>query len=157
MRFNVLKRDAFTCQYCGRTPPEVVLHVDHIVPESEGGRDELDNLLTACADCNLGKSAQPLQNLPPGLTRCVVCAEIIRLDDAGGSAGLLVLGHEECEEAWNEALLEKRRLALGDEEREPSEIDLEVAAWDSIASDLGPSEIDLEVAAWDRIARKAGC
>ncbi len=60
-RFEILKRDRFTCQYCGRTPPEVLLHVDHIVPVKEGGGDDPDNLRTACSECNLGKAAVPLQ------------------------------------------------------------------------------------------------
>lgn len=59
-RFNVFKRDLFTCQYCGRTPPEVVLHCDHVIPVVEGGGDEEENLVTACQDCNLGKSGIPL-------------------------------------------------------------------------------------------------
>lgn len=59
-RFDVLKRDGFTCQYCGRRPPEVVLHVDHIVPRVEGGRDEAENFAASCSDCNLGKGPRPL-------------------------------------------------------------------------------------------------
>lgn len=61
-RFEVLKRDDFTCRYCGRKPPEVKLHVDHIVPVSKGGTDDFVNLVTACQDCNLGKSAKELTN-----------------------------------------------------------------------------------------------
>lgn len=56
VRFEVFARDNYTCQYCGRKAPDVVLHVDHIVPVSKGGTDEPANLLTACADCNEGKS-----------------------------------------------------------------------------------------------------
>lgn len=56
LRFEVFKRDSFTCVYCGRSAPDVVLHVDHIVPVSKGGTDDLTNLVTSCADCNLGKS-----------------------------------------------------------------------------------------------------
>jgi 5-methylcytosine-specific restriction endonuclease McrA len=56
-RFAVLSRDGFRCAYCGRSPPEVELHVDHIVPVSAGGSDEESNLRAACADCNLGKGA----------------------------------------------------------------------------------------------------
>ena len=55
LRFNTLKRDNFTCQYCGRKAPEVKLHIDHKIPKSKGGLDELNNLITACEDCNLGK------------------------------------------------------------------------------------------------------
>lgn len=60
-RFEVFKRDDFTCQYCGKRAPEVVLHVDHIVARANGGSDDAINLRTACVDCNLGKSAVPLK------------------------------------------------------------------------------------------------
>lgn len=61
LRFAVLRRDGFRCAYCGRGEPEGVrLHIDHIVPVARGGRNDLDNLVTACADCNLGKSATDL-------------------------------------------------------------------------------------------------
>ena len=56
VRFEVLKRDAFTCQYCGRMPPDTVLHIDHIKPVSKGGNNGMLNLVTSCQDCNLGKS-----------------------------------------------------------------------------------------------------
>ena len=59
LRFLVMKRDNFKCCACGASPatdPCVVLHVDHIVPWAEGGRTEMDNLQTLCANCNQGKS-----------------------------------------------------------------------------------------------------
>jgi hypothetical protein len=55
LRFQVLRRDGFTCTYCGRRPPDVELHVDHEIPYSGGGLTVLENLRTACRDCNLGK------------------------------------------------------------------------------------------------------
>lgn len=55
-RFDVFKRDSFTCQYCGRKPPAVVLEVDHIVAVSKGGTNEDHNLITSCFDCNRGKA-----------------------------------------------------------------------------------------------------
>lgn len=57
LRFEVFKRDNNTCQYCGRSAPEVVLQIDHIHPTSLGGDDSPRNLLTACRDCNAGKSS----------------------------------------------------------------------------------------------------
>ena len=60
MRFEVFKRDSFTCQYCGRKAPDVVLHVDHITPVSKGGKNALMNLVTSCFDCNMGKGARVL-------------------------------------------------------------------------------------------------
>lgn len=64
LRFEVFKRDEFTCRYCGRKPPAVILNVDHIVPVVEGGGDEISNLATSCFDCNSGKSGVPLGQLP---------------------------------------------------------------------------------------------
>ena len=66
-RFEVFKRDQFTCLYCGRRPPEVTLQVDHVTPRARGGGDELTNLVTACADCNLGKNAVPLGEVVPAV------------------------------------------------------------------------------------------
>jgi len=57
-RFEVLKRDDFTCRYCRSRTNE--LTIDHVVPVSLGGSDSPDNLVTACRDCNAGKaSASP--------------------------------------------------------------------------------------------------
>lgn len=55
-RFEVFKRDGFSCQYCGANPPNVVLECDHIDSVSKGGSNEIDNLITSCFDCNRGKS-----------------------------------------------------------------------------------------------------
>lgn len=68
VRFEVFKRDSFTCQYCGAHPPQAVLHVDHIVPVAEGGGNEDTNLVTACDRCNLGKAANSLDSIPVSLS-----------------------------------------------------------------------------------------
>lgn len=60
LRFRILARDDFTCQYCGRAAPQVKLEVDHIIPRSRGGANTADNLITACFDCNQGKKAMEL-------------------------------------------------------------------------------------------------
>lgn len=64
MRFDVFKRDGFQCQYCGSTPPGVVLEVDHIHPVSKGGKNRVDNLITSCFECNRGKAAGLLTAAP---------------------------------------------------------------------------------------------
>ena len=66
MRFRVLSRDKFRCRYCGASSEDedVRLHVDHIHPRSRGGTHDLDNLVTACADCNIGKGARLLGPIP---------------------------------------------------------------------------------------------
>lgn len=55
LRFEVFKRDSFTCQYCGRMAPDVVLEVDHINPVANNGKNDIMNLVTSCFDCNRGK------------------------------------------------------------------------------------------------------
>jgi hypothetical protein len=54
-RFEVLRRDGFKCTYCGARASASELHVDHVIPVVDGGSDELNNLVSACIDCNLGK------------------------------------------------------------------------------------------------------
>lgn len=60
-RFEIFKRDGFRCIYCGATPQDLPLHVDHVVAVANGGTDDAPNLVTACRDCNGGKSAVPLE------------------------------------------------------------------------------------------------
>lgn len=62
LRFEVFKRDKFTCQYCGRSAPEVILHADHIQPVSKDGETDITNLITSCQDCNLGKGDRELSD-----------------------------------------------------------------------------------------------
>lgn len=66
-RFDIFKRDSFTCQYCGNHPPSTTLEVDHIVPVAMGGLNDADNLVTACFDCNRGKAAKSLDVVPQSL------------------------------------------------------------------------------------------
>lgn len=67
VRFEVLKRDQFTCRYCGRKAPDVKLQVDHLVPVSKGGTNDLWNLACSCQECNCGKSAKHLGDAVPSL------------------------------------------------------------------------------------------
>lgn len=54
-RFNVFLRDHFHCQYCGE---ESELTFDHLIPRSRGGLTSWDNVVTACASCNLSKGGR---------------------------------------------------------------------------------------------------
>ena len=51
LRKAILKRDDYTCAYCGQEATTV----DHIIPISKGGVDHESNLTSACATCNYGK------------------------------------------------------------------------------------------------------
>lgn len=65
-RFEIFKRDDFTCRYCARKSPEVVLEVDHVVPVCDGGTDDPMNLVTACWECNSGKGGVSLNAVLTG-------------------------------------------------------------------------------------------
>ena len=67
LRFDVFKRDGLVCAYCGATPPTVLLQVDHIHPVAKGGTNEIDNLITSCQPCNIGKGAKTLDSIPQSL------------------------------------------------------------------------------------------
>lgn len=60
LRFTVFERDNFTCQYCGKTPEkeDTVLQVDHVISVKNGGENDIQNLLTSCFECNIGKGAR---------------------------------------------------------------------------------------------------
>jgi 5-methylcytosine-specific restriction endonuclease McrA len=67
IRWSILVRDKFKCQYCGRKVIDnIVLHVDHLIPVSKGGTNNPNNLITSCSECNQGKGADVL---PPGLLK----------------------------------------------------------------------------------------
>jgi 5-methylcytosine-specific restriction endonuclease McrA len=84
-RFNVFLRDAFTCQYCGGFFSSEVLTFDHIVPRSRGGYTSWDNVVTACAPCNLKKGNQSLERAKMGLFRMPVRPSNFQLQKNGRS------------------------------------------------------------------------
>lgn len=56
LRWQILERDKYVCQYCGQGAPDVKLEVDHKVALADGGTNDLNNLITSCWACNRGKS-----------------------------------------------------------------------------------------------------
>lgn len=67
LRWKVLRKYDRRCMSCGRSPPAVVIHVDHIKPRSKYPELELDmnNLQLLCADCNIGKCNYSEEDLRP--------------------------------------------------------------------------------------------
>lgn len=105
-RFEVFKRDRFTCSYCGKTPPHVLLEVDHVIPKAAGGTDEITNLTTSCQDCNRGKSAGLLEEgTAPVVGEAAVADLRERLEQAQAYTELI---------AAQQALMEKQRQMVAD-------------------------------------------
>ena len=59
-RFEVLRRDNYTCRYCRSA--DNPLTIDHVTPVSLGGTDDPTNLVAACQDCNAGKASTSLSS-----------------------------------------------------------------------------------------------
>lgn len=65
LRTEILERNGYTCQLCGAGPGDadpfnpnrkVRLHIDHVVPISQGGTDRKENLRVLCSTCNQGRA-----------------------------------------------------------------------------------------------------
>ena len=54
-RKNILMRDRYTCQFCGRILPAHELTIDHVIPRSRGGQTDWDNVVACCQSCNTTK------------------------------------------------------------------------------------------------------
>ena len=99
-RFEVFKRDGFTCQYCGAAPPNVVLEVDHIEPVAAGGDNDEGNLVTACFGCNRGKAALSLNVVPESLSERAERVREAEAQLAGYRAAMRDLEDRKEDDAW---------------------------------------------------------
>jgi 5-methylcytosine-specific restriction endonuclease McrA len=54
-RVNVMVRDGFRCQFCGRRLPMRHLNYDHVIPRVRGGKTAWENITTSCYPCNQRK------------------------------------------------------------------------------------------------------
>jgi 5-methylcytosine-specific restriction endonuclease McrA len=66
-RRALFARDGWRCVYCGNTAARLTL--DHVVPRSRGGESVWENVVTACAPCNLRKGDRLLEESGLTLTR----------------------------------------------------------------------------------------
>lgn len=55
LRWQVISRALGRCEACGVSSAERALEVDHIVPRSRGGSNDLSNLQALCSLCNVQK------------------------------------------------------------------------------------------------------
>jgi len=56
LRKRVIERDGYYCVYCDEDLTHGEIHLDHVIPESQGGPTTYDNLQVTCRKCNLSKS-----------------------------------------------------------------------------------------------------
>jgi hypothetical protein len=70
LKLAVIERDNDHCRYCGVSTSSIPMHIDHVIPISAGGSDTLDNLVVACAKCNVAKGTHHAIECPTcsGLT-----------------------------------------------------------------------------------------
>ena len=57
-RKNILMRDRYVCQYCGRGGQSATLTLDHVIPRSRGGETAWENLVACCHECNNRKGSR---------------------------------------------------------------------------------------------------
>lgn len=120
-----MERDGFVCLYCGRKPPEVKLHVDHVIPISSGGQDIPSNLVSSCADCNIGKddkkavipshiSASAAKCLSVRATKAHGCRKKTARADVLGRLNVRAVAHElnVCERTVLRMIKEKQIAAV---------------------------------------------
>lgn len=63
VRYSVLKRANFHCELCGIRADDKALEVDHIIPKSLGGVDDITNYQALCYSCNASKGNRDSTNL----------------------------------------------------------------------------------------------
>jgi len=55
LRQRVIERDGLRCVYCDEDLSDAEIHMDHVIPESQGGETTYNNLQVTCRKCNLAK------------------------------------------------------------------------------------------------------
>ena len=55
-RIEILNRDHYTCQYCGKQKRQLTL--DHVIPRYRGGQHTWENVVAACVACNRRKAGR---------------------------------------------------------------------------------------------------
>lgn len=72
LRLAIYLRDSFRCVYCcadlhGAAPSDITL--DHVRPQSDGGSNDSQNLVTSCRFCNCSRQDKPLAKFAGPETR----------------------------------------------------------------------------------------
>lgn len=163
IRFEIFKRDRFTCQYCGQTAPAAVLQIDHLIPKSKGGSNDISNLITACFECNIGKSNIKLDESEIGINPLTIDFQNEKLEQLRNYAKF-VMESEEIQEELTSFLIEKYDKIVLDNEGMNNEENTTV---NYFAGKIQPQEL-LDImrktankmsgkASWQKLKFFAGC
>lgn len=83
VRYEVLKAGGGRCALCGCTKNERPLDVDHIIPRSRGGSNDISNLQVLCSKCNRSKGNKDDTDFRNNLAtdkhdNCLFCSQDIQ-------------------------------------------------------------------------------
>jgi hypothetical protein len=70
-RHELFERDKWVCCYCGDKVTEKNVTLDHLNPQSKGGKHTKDNLKTCCFVCNAIKSGKTYEEAAPLLLKSI--------------------------------------------------------------------------------------
>jgi len=70
-RKELFERDKWTCFYCGEKVSSENATLDHLIPQSKGGKHTKDNLKTSCLICNSIKSGKTYEEAAPYLLKSI--------------------------------------------------------------------------------------
>lgn len=127
LRFEILRRDGFRCYYCGTRGNETSdgLTIDHVVAVALGGTDDPENLVSACADCNAGKSSTTTEaELVAEIDQAVAVQHAARVAIAARVAASL-----EAEDAYRDSVWEQWYMWAPSYASDPADLDGYVDTW----------------------------
>lgn len=68
---DILEKTGYRCNYCGRKLTYDALEIDHVIPRSQGGSDDIDNLVASCRFCNRRKGRMTPEEYKQSLFRTI--------------------------------------------------------------------------------------
>ena len=66
---HVIRRDRNICQYCNKKFKPSKLTIDHVIPQSKGGKTCFENTVACCSECNNKKDNKNLSEVNMKLKR----------------------------------------------------------------------------------------
>jgi len=96
-RANIYARDQHTCQYCSQAFHTSELTFDHVVPVSQGGRKDWENIVTCCVSCNRRKGGRTPEEARMRLARSPRRPE-------SAPALRITIGMRKAPESWRDFL-----------------------------------------------------